>query len=117
MKQPSEMNNAELNLAIAVLRYPEALKIGENSDGSIVIRGKRDIGMYGNSLYSEVDYTNNIADIFPIMIELEVSLLSCFDEWMGTVGNFSTPRYKHPFSKDPIRAICECVLLVLREKE
>lgn len=66
--------------------------------------------------HSDVDYCNNWNDLMPLVVEHEISLLSVGDEWLVTVGNFTTPRYRHPFSKNPQRALAECLLEVLTEK-
>ena len=104
MKQPSEMSNAELNLAIALML---------DDTGSF----KKAWGAKGHDRYWVAEclprYCTNIADIFPIMIELGI----CFNWTIDDKAQAHVGLTFRATNKDPIRSICECVLLVLREKE
>lgn len=114
MKQPHEMTDAELNLEIAETQYPTDngwhIDREELANSGVLFARYR-----GTIIYKQIDYTNNIANIFPILIELEIDLYRYFDSKKLAWGARSRQLIE-TVSENPIRAICECVVLVLRRK-
>lgn len=107
------MNKQQINLRIAELRYPEAKSIKPDSinfcnDGEGVL-----INVYGNHA-SLVDYCNNIADLWPLMLEC------CDNFYVDTF--WAEVRYKNKYFSEkvgekPQLALAKCVLAVLEAKE
>ena len=115
MKPPHEMSDAEINLEIAELYYPK-YRCCTHGDSDVILNASFRSCKDRNNTVGLVNYTNNIADIFPIMVELGVAILPNKIEGGYWTAFVTDAAVKNVTNKDPIRAICECVLLVLRSK-
>lgn len=99
----SKFSDLEINLRVAEIIYPgkkftEAYSFGE-PDGPKVqwIRGYAE--------FLKLDYCNNPADAWPIIVENEISIVSD-SEWIARYGSF------YSTSKNPLRAAMICYLMM-----
>jgi len=99
-----QMSDAELNMTLAELRYPNSTALGFNDMTKEVY-----VGAY------TLNYCNIPNDIYPIQFELGIDLMSNYDrdKW---AAEWDRETYIYSEHTNPLRAIVIVAILVLMEK-
>ena len=113
------MTNAELNLAIAKLVYPN-----HNKSGTInQIKGTSTVVInYGYPSPDCVNYTECWDSLMPLVVEHKIELV-CNEGWnkdgsdMWEACHAPQGEFAITSGNDPQRALAECLLKVLQEKD
>ena len=108
----SKLSDFELNKAIAELIYPELNWVMSNTcyDNTTVVANSGD-GW-------KLNYCNNWNDLMPLVVEHEISLNDATNsEWIADTFRVMPRNELFSISKNPQRALAECLLLVLQDKE
>ena len=105
----SELTDAELNLAIARLVYPDAQ---ENALGQLFYQKNK-----FQRLPIVKDYCNNWNALMPLVIEHEMQFEGGRGAWAAGKWFGVEEPYIHICRRDPQRALAECLLKVLESKD
>ena len=103
------MTNAELNLAIAKLVYPDRDWMTNNEDG-VNTYWRMTMGDFAGSY----NYCNNWNDLMPLVVEHRISLCD-----IGNGKSWDACAYEdiQVENENPQRALAECLLKVLESKQ
>ena len=109
------MTNAELNLAIAKLVYPDAIHYRKDSVGDLY-------AFYGNGVMLKCPDCNNWNDLMPLVVEHKICLCPEYFSDTGYTGKWDAEFDDCGFAvisndDDPQRALAECLLKVLEAKD
>jgi len=107
------MTNAELNLAIARLLYPDAEIV--LSIESPLLGADKYVLKHDDRCYQHIpNYSNNWNDLMPLVVEHKITLQWDNEDMLWDVYGVRT---ECKASKDPQLALAKCVLAVLQEKD
>lgn len=112
------MTNAELNLAIAKLVYPECEDFWQKYDEAKVrVNWEDDMGFIHTGKIA--DYCNNWNDLMPLVVEHGISLVfdEVYENWRAVFESDAPNFYWVEAGQNPQRALAECLLKVLQEKD
>lgn len=104
-----KLSDSELNLAIARLVYPDAIRFSKTSCGTRV--------MFSINKGLSVDYLNNWNDLMNLVVKqnFDYEVLQVTKGWRAVAAYTDT--VFESVAKTQQRALAECLYLVLLEKE